>query len=238
MYDRPHARTRLGGVGIRRGARVRLNTSAVAARGVLRRLVEAPMTTRTDALGAIAFLLLIAGCAPQKQPVMQAQDGAVALSQPGTAQSVPYAPAGTAFNAKLDQPINTQISNPGDAITATLMEPIRASNGAVLIDAGTKLHGKVTGIDRTNGTQIQLVFDSVALTNGDVPIGLRVVSAQESRYQSTPMPSGVANTQPSAGAAQRGQTAPQPTEQVTMSKGAVLRLSLTRPIVSVQSINK
>jgi hypothetical protein len=206
---------------------------------VLRGLVEDLMTTRTAGLGAIAVLLVGAGCASQtSQPQAPVRDGAIALSDQGTAQSVPYAPAGTAFNAKLDQPINTQISNPGDVISATLMEPIRASNGALLIDAGAKIHGKVAAIDRTNGTQVQLEFDSLALANGDVPIGLRVVSAQESRYQATPMPSAVTNAQPTGHGAQQGQTAPQPTEQVTMSKGSVLRLSLTRPIVSVQSINK
>jgi hypothetical protein len=194
------------------------------------------MTFRTARVAAIA-LLLGAGCAPQRQPVT-VQDGAIAISEPGAAQSVPFAPAGTAFNARLDQPIDTQISNPGDAITATLLEPIRASNGSVLIDAGTQVRGKVAAIDRTNGVQIQLQFDSLALPKGAVPIGVRVASAQETRYQSMPMPAGVTNPQPTGGAAQKAPTTPQPTPQITMAKGSVLRFSLTRPIVNVQALAK
>jgi len=195
---------------------------------------------------AVAVALAGASCggssetASQPRTAEAARNGAVVLTPSGRAESAPYAPAGTAFDVRLEQPIDSRISTPGEAITATLVDPIYASNGDVLVPAGTRVYGRIANIDRVDeaqGPRIELDFDSVALRGGAVPIGARVLSAQQSRYEMIPAPSGVANRQ-APGATEPQEQEGEATVQISMAKGSVLRLALTRPIVSAPQVEK
>lgn len=165
----------------------------------------------------------------------QVRGGAVVITEQA-ARAVPYAPAGASFDVHLDEGIDTRISSPGQAITATLAQPIAASDGDVLVPAGARLRGRVAAIERTEGPRIDLEFDSLVLGGGAVPIGVRVLSAQESRYRSLPAQSGVTNAQPSTDA----QAAPPPagsgTLQISLARGAAVRVALTTPVVDGRAL--
>ena len=51
--------------------------------------------------------------------------------------------AGTEMHAALDTPLSSKTSKPGDRFTATLSDPVRANNGAIVIPAGARVEGEV-----------------------------------------------------------------------------------------------
>ena len=51
--------------------------------------------------------------------------------------------AGTEIHAALDTPLFSKTSKPGDRFTATVSDPVRANNGAVVIPAGARVEGEV-----------------------------------------------------------------------------------------------
>ncbi|HET7322087.1 MAG TPA: hypothetical protein VFI96_06305 [Longimicrobiaceae bacterium] len=54
------------------------------------------------------------------------------------------APAGTMFAVRIDQEISTKSYQPGQTFTATLTEPLVASDGSTVIPAGATVRGRVT----------------------------------------------------------------------------------------------
>jgi len=176
------------------------------------------------------------GNAPQ--PNLPAQGNAIAIMQ-NEARAVPYAAAGTTFDAQLDQTLDTRLSSPGERVTATLTQPIRSSTGEVIVPAGARLHGRVAAITQENGPQLVLDFDSLTLADGqEVPVGAHVLAAEQSQYRSLPGPSGVTSMQgqqqgANPAAPEEGQRG---TPQLSMSKGAVLHLALTTPIIDVHAL--
>jgi len=172
---------------------------------------------------------LTTGCAGShgaSQP--QAANGAAVLMHKGTIASVPYAAPGTVFDVRLDQPIDTRLSTPGQPISATLAQPIKASDGSVLVAAGTRIDGKVAGIGHANGPHVVLAFDALRLRGGMLPVGVRVLSAQQSSYRYLPAGTGVTSMQ----APQPGEApSRQGTTEISMPQGAIVQLALTRPII-------
>jgi hypothetical protein len=190
-----------------------------------------------------------------QSPAPEPAGGAIALGRQGEVRAVPYAPAGTEFEVRLDRTIDTQTSVDGEPFTATLIRPISAG-GVVLVPQGAELHGRVARIDRF-GPRIELAFDSVALPAGRAPIGARVISVELTRYRTLPPRWGVANAQPpSLGSPEEramgipearvgGPDAQVPgpdaqdrgaTIEMSIPQGAALRLILTRPIVDARSL--
>ncbi len=51
--------------------------------------------------------------------------------------------AGTEIHAALDTPLSSKTSKAGDRFTATVSDPVRASNGAIVIPAGARVEGEV-----------------------------------------------------------------------------------------------
>jgi hypothetical protein len=49
----------------------------------------------------------------------------------------------TLLHATLDTPLSSKTAKPGDRFTATVSEPIRGSNGMVVIPAGSRIEGEV-----------------------------------------------------------------------------------------------
>jgi hypothetical protein len=184
--------------------------------------------------GAAALFAVGCGGASGNAPQPKSVEGnAIAITQHGV-RALPYAPAGTTFDARLDQALDTRLSSPGERVTATLSQPIRASNGNVLVPAGAQLRGKVAEISHANGPQLTLDFDSVALAGGEeVPVRVRVLAAEQSHYKSLPAPSGVTSMQ-GPQAQQPGES--QGTPQLSMSKGAALNLALISPIIDAKSL--
>ncbi|HEX8791727.1 MAG TPA: hypothetical protein VF765_12315 [Polyangiaceae bacterium] len=176
-------------------------------------------------------------CACAKTPPPE-PGGAVAITRKAGPVPVPYVASGTAFDATIDQPVDTRISKPGQPVTATVTKPVRAANGNELIPAGAQLEGHIASIQHVPAPRIDLEFDTLVLKEGRVPLRARVVSAQQSHYRAIPAPSGVTSAQPGVTEPQGG-TQPglaQGTSEITIPAGAMLQVSLTSPIVDVRSI--
>jgi hypothetical protein len=176
------------------------------------------------------------GAAPPHTPATARSEAVVVVGQ-DRARTVPYAPAGTAFNASLDQAVDTRLSSPGQAVTATLMQPILALNGDVLVPEGAQLRGRIESIYHEPFPRIVLSFDSLALREGVVPVGVSVVAAQESRYRTLPSPPGVTSLQAGTQTPEASPTPSSGVQQVSMAKGSALKLSLTTPIVNGKDLH-
>lgn len=149
-------------------------------------------------LGASPDRNLPASQAPSAQSSSTA--GQPGSSQPSatppanSVQSVPGAPTGadevpvnTEVHAVLDTPLSTRTSKPGDRFTATVTDPVRGSNGAVIVPAGARLEGEVAESEQLKAvqalrdkTQLSLRFRDVVLPTGQaVPISATLVSVNK-----------------------------------------------------------
>ena len=100
--------------------------------------------------------VLLTGCA--RQATVEST-GDVAISS--SAADARTLPTGTNIDVRLDQEIGTKSSKVGDNFTATVVNPIVASNGATAVPAGSKIYGKVTGLDNSDrvGEQAAIKID-------------------------------------------------------------------------------
>jgi hypothetical protein len=176
--------------------------------------------------------------APQPWTAQSIHGNAIALTRNGAGVVLPYAPPGTSFDVRLDQAIDTRLSSPGDAISATTAQPIRAFNGDTLVPAGARLEGRIGRISRVNGPQLTLEFDTLALPSGKVPVGVIVLTAEQAPYQT--VPSGVTSMQKPEERPQRGAPVAVPPgsviPQVSISRGALLHVELTTPIIDAHGL--
>ena len=100
---------------------------------------------RTRILAVLATGLLVAGCARTTQIE---STGDVALSStPADSRALP---AGTTLDVTLDQEIGTKVSKVGDTFSGTVSTAVVAANGETVVPAGSKIYGKVTGLDNSD----------------------------------------------------------------------------------------
>jgi len=114
-------------------------------------------------------------------------------------QSVQPAPTGadqvpvnTEMRAALDTPLSSKTSKGGDRFTSTVTDPVRGSNGAVIIPAGARVEGEVADAEQTNAipalrgkTQLSLHFRDIVLPNGQtLPLSATLVSVNSTNGKS------------------------------------------------------
>ncbi|MFW6078735.1 MAG: hypothetical protein ACODAE_03895 [Gemmatimonadota bacterium] len=96
--------------------------------------------------------------------------------RPATADAVP---AGTLFRVELDQTIGTERNRVGDRFTATVAEPLIARNGEVVVPAGARIHGVITGLDESDriGDQaaIRIDMERISFRGRSYPFSAGVV---------------------------------------------------------------
>lgn len=123
----------------------------------------------TIMIGAAAVL---AACAQNAQVQ---SSGEVA---PATPSNRNYLPAGTTMNVRLDESLGTTSSKAGDRFTATLVDPVVATNGATAVPAGAMLFGHVSGLHSatlpTEQSVIRLDFDSLSFAGRAYPFDASV----------------------------------------------------------------
>ena len=100
---------------------------------------------RTPFMASLVAGLVLVGCARQTRIE---STGDVALST--TPADSRVLPSGTTLEVRLDQEIGTKSSKVGDTFTATVDKEVVASNGATVVPAGSKIYGKVTGLDNSD----------------------------------------------------------------------------------------
>ncbi|HEY2360642.1 MAG TPA: hypothetical protein VGK36_05975 [Candidatus Angelobacter sp.] len=100
--------------------------------------------------------------------------------------------AGTEIHAALDTPLSSKTAKPGDRFTATLSDPVRANNGAVVIPAGARIEGEVAESDDEktlaalkDKPKLSLRFRDVVLPTGQtVPLTATLVSVHDTSSKS------------------------------------------------------
>jgi hypothetical protein len=77
------------------------------------------------------------------------------------------------MNVRLNESVGTVSSKEGDRFTATLIDPVVATNGATAVPAGATLTGHVTGLHAatlpTEQSVIRLAFDNLSFNGNSYP---------------------------------------------------------------------
>lgn len=119
--------------------------------------------------------LLLAGCARQAR-VESAGDVAIS-SSPADSRSLP---SGTTLDVKLDNEIGTKSSKVGDTFTATVANAVVAQNGTTAVPAGSKVYGKITGLDNSERVgdvaAIRIDFERIEVNGTSHPLYAKVTA--------------------------------------------------------------
>ena len=126
------------------------------------------------AAGLVAGLILSA-CA--RQASVESTGDVAISSSPADSRSLP---SGTTLDVRLDQEIGTKSSKVGDTFTATVTNPVVASNGATAVPAGAKVYGKVTGLDNSDRVgetaAIKIDFERIVVNGASNPFYAKVTA--------------------------------------------------------------
>jgi outer membrane lipoprotein SlyB len=119
--------------------------------------------------------LLLAGCARQASVE---STGDVAISANATdSRSIP---SGTTLEVTLDNEIGTKSSKVGDAFSATVTNAVVATNGATAVPAGSRIYGKVTGLDNSDRVgepaAIKVDFERIVVNGVSKPFYAKVTA--------------------------------------------------------------
>jgi hypothetical protein len=131
------------------------------------------MRTRTWAV--LAAGLLVAGCARQTRIE---STGDVALSS--TPVDSRTLPSGARLDIRLDNEIGTKVSKVGDTFSGTVNTAVVASNGETVVPVGSKVYGKVTGLDNSDHAgepaAIKVDFERIEVQGQSHPLSARVTA--------------------------------------------------------------
>ena len=91
-------------------------------------------------------------------------------------------PTGSVVTVTLDQAVGTKTSKVGDTFSATVVDPIVASNGRTVVPAGAKVYGKVTGLQDSNNAgqkaAIRLDFERININGVERPFEANITTTQ------------------------------------------------------------
>jgi len=134
------------------------------------------MRKGTSTILAIAALTLTGACS---RATTVESGGDVAVPTPVSANTLP---TGSVVSVTLDQPVGTKTSKVGDTFSATVSEAITTANGQTVVPAGSKVYGKVTGLqDSDNATQkaaIRLDFERININGVERPFEANITTTQ------------------------------------------------------------
>jgi hypothetical protein len=89
-------------------------------------------------------------------------------------------PPGVDLELTLDQAIGTKHSRVGQEFSATVRNTVYAQNGRVVVPAGAKVHGRVTGLDDSDhpgeAAAIRLDFERLAFNGRSYPFEARITA--------------------------------------------------------------
>ncbi|HEY1938953.1 MAG TPA: hypothetical protein VGJ33_13555 [Candidatus Angelobacter sp.] len=95
--------------------------------------------------------------------------------------------AGTEIHAALDTPLSTKTSKSGDRFTATITDPVRGGNGAIVIPSGSRVEGEVADTEESKTLaalrgkgKLDLRFRDLVLPNGqNLPLTATLISVHD-----------------------------------------------------------
>lgn len=130
---------------------------------------------RTRLLTGLVAGLVLVGCA---RTTRVESTGDVALST--TPADARVLPSGSTLSITLDQEIGTKSSRVGDTFTGTVDNAIVASNGATVVPAGSRVYGKVTGLDNSDHVgepaAIKVDFERIEVRGQSHPLSAKVTA--------------------------------------------------------------
>jgi hypothetical protein len=133
---------------------------------------------RNGTFSMLAMAAVVASSACARTTTVESA-GDVATATPVSANSLP---TGAVVNVTLDQPVGTKTSKVGDTFSATVVDAIVASNGQTVVPAGSKVYGKVTGLqDSDNATQkaaIRLDFERINVNGVERPFEANITTTE------------------------------------------------------------
>jgi hypothetical protein len=133
---------------------------------------------RKGTFSMLAMAAVVASSACARTTTVESA-GDVATATPVSANSLP---TGAVVNVTLDQPVGTKTSKIGDTFSATVVDAIVASNGQTVVPAGSKVYGKVTGLqDSDNATQkaaIRLDFERINVNGVERPFEANITTTE------------------------------------------------------------
>lgn len=159
----------------------------------------------------------------------------------------PYIPAGTEFDATMDQPLGTVDSVKGQRFTATVQTALLDDQGRPLVPAGAKLIGTVEDTHSGDHPNITVRFDSIQTAAGTAKLDAKIVSAGQYAYLGPPQPEPSYGPFPyystfypyapslAYGYGYGGYYIPR---ELRVPQGAVLHVKLTRPLLAPGSYVK
>jgi hypothetical protein len=123
-----------------------------------------------NTIPAILALSALTGVGACSRATTVESTGEVAPATAATANSLP---TGSVLTVTLDQQVGTKTSKVGDTFSATVTDAVVASNGQTVVPAGTKVYGKVTGLQESNNAgqkaAIRLDFERININGMDHP---------------------------------------------------------------------
>ena len=127
----------------------------------------------------LALAAVVATGACSRTTTVESGGDVATAATPVNANSLP---TGSVVTVTLDQPVGTKTSKVGDTFSATVSEAITASNGQTVVPAGSKVYGKVTGLqDSDNATQkaaIRLDFERININGVERPFEANITTTQ------------------------------------------------------------
>ncbi len=126
---------------------------------------------------AAAFIagLLVAACA--RQATIESTGDVAVSATPADTRTLP---PGTTIDVRLDQEIGTKVSKVGDTFAATVENAIVASGGGTAVPAGSKIYGKITGLDNSDRTgepaAIKVDFERLVVNGTSHPFYAKVTA--------------------------------------------------------------
>jgi hypothetical protein len=119
--------------------------------------------------------LVLSGCA--RQATVESPGDVDISATPTDARSIP---SGTTLDVRLDNEIGTKSSKVGDTFSATVEEAVVASNGATAVPVGSRVYGKVTGLDNSDRVgepaAIKIDFERIVVNGMSRPFYARVTA--------------------------------------------------------------
>lgn len=110
-----------------------------------------------------------------------------------TASGADQVAVNTEIHAVLDTPLSTKTSKAGDRFTATVSDPVRASNGAEIVPAGARVEGEVAEAEQGKAVaalrgkgKLSLRFRDIVLPSGQtLPLTATLVSVNSTNGKNT-----------------------------------------------------
>jgi hypothetical protein len=190
----------------------------------------------------VSCLVLAAGCTTA--PVTSTSGRSIHTSAEARITG-PFVAAGTQFTARLDRPLDTMATTRGETFTAVLDQPLVDQNGRAIVPAGARLTGRVDSVMGVNGPRLRLDFQGVQTTAGFAPIEARVDASTAQTYLGPPryvaQPYGYDSwygpyyggyPYPYGGGPSGYVYDEYRPREVHLPAGAVLRLTLTHPLIA------